>query len=418
MDVSDSVTDSSFTVDVRARRRKLHTEAEQRRRDAIKRGFDSLLELIPPAKTGPTNSHFRMSKATVLNRSISMILKASKIQTQKRLEIETLRKKVQALQILKASYERMSSTTTYTTETHDTMITDQQKLHLFQMFMENLFCSFDSSVSASSLPELSDQIITWLETSCKPEFLHQIMEHLLDPTAHEAYDLQHHQQHLQRPAAQQHQTQNTMYEVHKATECLGQLIPAHQRIPNAYRRPSLKLSNSLEAVHESPFPIPDSLSSDQGVMHLSDRYQQPNCHQPIFNTSFDPHPVYSEPSQQNYVRPHHPSVFPIRHYQPPEDPSLSNTFSNTATIPTTQRHSSPSPSTVATSSVFQRSSVAGSNATARNLVVDSTLPSPQFPPPQLFVSPDGFVPPQIQYASSGGGCMPLPDEPFAKQSPF
>lgn len=36
MDVSDSVTDSSFTVDVRARRRKLHTEAEQRRRDAIK----------------------------------------------------------------------------------------------------------------------------------------------------------------------------------------------------------------------------------------------------------------------------------------------------------------------------------------------------------------------------------------------
>ena len=36
MDVSDSMTDSSSIADVRARRRKLHTEAEQRRRDAIK----------------------------------------------------------------------------------------------------------------------------------------------------------------------------------------------------------------------------------------------------------------------------------------------------------------------------------------------------------------------------------------------
>ena len=36
MDVSDNMTDSSSTADVRARRRKLHTEAEQRRRDAIK----------------------------------------------------------------------------------------------------------------------------------------------------------------------------------------------------------------------------------------------------------------------------------------------------------------------------------------------------------------------------------------------
>lgn len=36
MDVSDSMTDCSSTVDVRARRRRLHTEAEQRRRDAIK----------------------------------------------------------------------------------------------------------------------------------------------------------------------------------------------------------------------------------------------------------------------------------------------------------------------------------------------------------------------------------------------
>ncbi|KAL5111853.1 Max-like protein X [Taenia crassiceps] len=418
MDVSDSVADSSFTADVRARRRKLHTEAEQRRRDAIKRGFDSLLELIPPAKTGPANSHFRMSKAAVLNRSISMILKASKVQTQKRLEIETLRKKVQALQILKASYERMSSATTYAAETHDTVITDQYKLYLFQMFMENLFSSFDSNVSALSLPELSDQIITWLETSCKPESLHQIMERLLDPAVHESYDFPHHQQHLQRTAAQQHQAQNPMYEAHKATECLGQLIPAHQCIPNAYRQSSLKPSNSLEAVHESAFPMPDSLSSDRGVMHLSDRYQQPNCHQPIFSTSLDPHSVYSEPSQQNYVPTQHPSVFPIRHYQPPKDPSLSNTFSNTATVPTTQRHSSPLSSTPAATSVFQRSSAVGSNATARNLVVDSTLPAPQFPPAPLFVSPDGFAPSQIQYTSGGGGCMPLPDEPFTKQSPF
>ncbi|VDM18573.1 unnamed protein product [Hydatigera taeniaeformis] len=413
MDVSDSMTDSTFTVDVRARRRKLHTEAEQRRRDAIKRGFDSLLELIPPTKAGPANSHFRMSKATVLNRSISMILKASRIQTQKRLEIETLRKKVQALQILKASYERMSTTTTYATETHDPIITDQYKLQLFQMFLDSLFTTFDCTVSASSLPELSDQIITWLETNCKPELLHQIMGHLLDSAYHETHNFVY----LQRPAAQQRQPQSTIYEAHKVSECLGQRIPT-QLIPSTYRSPSLKLSNSLEAVHESPFSVSDSIPSDQGVMHPPDQFQQPNRHQSVFSTGFDPHSIYSEPPQQTYVRSQHPSVFPVRRYQPSEDTSLSNTFSNTSTIPTTQRHSSPSPSNAATSSVFQRSPAASTSAIARNLVVDSTLPTPQFPPAPLFVSPNGFVPPHIQYAGSGRSCMPLPNETFAKQSPF
>nr|VZI03751.1 unnamed protein product [Spirometra erinaceieuropaei] len=68
MDASDDMEDMFVTPDVRARRRRLHTEAEQRRRDAIKRGFDNLLELIHPVKADPGSSLIRMSKATILNR--------------------------------------------------------------------------------------------------------------------------------------------------------------------------------------------------------------------------------------------------------------------------------------------------------------------------------------------------------------
>ncbi|BHF59139.1 hypothetical protein SprV_0100209400 [Sparganum proliferum] len=100
MDASDDMEDMFVTPDVRARRRRLHTEAEQRRRDAIKRGFDNLLELIHPVKADPGSSLIRMSKATILNRSISLILRLAKQKSQKRMEIETLQNKVKALQIL------------------------------------------------------------------------------------------------------------------------------------------------------------------------------------------------------------------------------------------------------------------------------------------------------------------------------
>uniref|UniRef100_A0A0V0JCW9 Max-like protein X n=1 Tax=Schistocephalus solidus TaxID=70667 RepID=A0A0V0JCW9_SCHSO len=179
MDASDDMDDMFVTPDVRARRRRLHTEAEQRRRDAIKRGFDNLLELIHPVKADPGSSLIRMSKATILNRSISLILRLAKQKSQKRMEIETLQNKVKALQILNSNYERIALANSYAFDSSNSVVTEPTKIQLFQLFMESLFQSFDSSVSGSEMDQLSRQIITWMEISCKPESLRVIMETLI-----------------------------------------------------------------------------------------------------------------------------------------------------------------------------------------------------------------------------------------------
>ena len=55
------------------RRREAHTIAEQKRRDAIKKGYDVLQELVPICQNNdPTQSH-KLSKATVLQKSIDYI---------------------------------------------------------------------------------------------------------------------------------------------------------------------------------------------------------------------------------------------------------------------------------------------------------------------------------------------------------
>lgn len=70
---------------------------------------------------------------------------------------------------IRRSYERMSSASNYMAENEDTAISEQYKLQLFQMFMESLFQSFDAAVTESTFTGLSDQIVNWLENSCKPE---------------------------------------------------------------------------------------------------------------------------------------------------------------------------------------------------------------------------------------------------------
>lgn len=48
------------------RRREAHTQAEQKRRDAIKRGYDTLQDLVPTCQQNET-SGYKLSKATVID---------------------------------------------------------------------------------------------------------------------------------------------------------------------------------------------------------------------------------------------------------------------------------------------------------------------------------------------------------------
>ena len=54
---------------IKERRREAHTAAEQKRRDAIKKGYDSLQELVPTCQQPDASGH-KVSKAVVLQKSI------------------------------------------------------------------------------------------------------------------------------------------------------------------------------------------------------------------------------------------------------------------------------------------------------------------------------------------------------------
>lgn len=94
------------TVSYKERRREAHTQAEQKRRDAIKKGYDSLQDLLPSNQRSDS-SGYKISKATVLQKSIDYIqymLQHKKRQEEKR---RSLRKDVVGLGIMLSNYEQI-----------------------------------------------------------------------------------------------------------------------------------------------------------------------------------------------------------------------------------------------------------------------------------------------------------------------
>lgn len=64
--------DKNVSLTYKERRREAHTQAEQKRRDAIKKGYDSLQELVPTCQQNDS-SGYKLSKATV-SYSFSLII--------------------------------------------------------------------------------------------------------------------------------------------------------------------------------------------------------------------------------------------------------------------------------------------------------------------------------------------------------
>lgn len=64
-DDSGGENSKNTSLSYKERRREAHTQAEQKRRDAIKRGYDSLQDLVPTCQQNET-SGYKLSKATVI----------------------------------------------------------------------------------------------------------------------------------------------------------------------------------------------------------------------------------------------------------------------------------------------------------------------------------------------------------------
>ena len=73
-DDEDSDGRSHSAMSYKERRREAHTQAEQKRRDAIKKGYEYLQDLVPSINedTSPSASNAKASKAVVLQKAIGI----------------------------------------------------------------------------------------------------------------------------------------------------------------------------------------------------------------------------------------------------------------------------------------------------------------------------------------------------------
>lgn len=159
------------------RRRQAHTQAEQKRRDAIKKGYDDLQTIVP---TCQQQSEFavgaqKISKATTLQKTIDYIHFLHKEKKKQEEEVSLLRKEVMALKIMKTNYEHIVKAHQNHPQQGEDQVSDQVKFNIFQSVMDSLFQSFSSSVSVSSFQELSACVFSWIEEYCKPQMLREFV---------------------------------------------------------------------------------------------------------------------------------------------------------------------------------------------------------------------------------------------------
>jgi len=179
----DDDSDSKNSQSYKERRREAHTAAEQKRRDAIKKGYDSLQELVPQCNQTDQSGH-KVSKAVVLQKSIEYIQYLANQKKKQESELSSLRKEVVALQIMRANYEQLVKAHQRAPQVQEDLVPDENKFQVFQIFMDSLFQSFNQQVSMNNFAELSGCVFSWIEEQCKPGDLQELMFAILRQTVH------------------------------------------------------------------------------------------------------------------------------------------------------------------------------------------------------------------------------------------
>ena len=177
----DEDSDHKSSISYKERRREAHTQAEQKRRDAIKKGYEDLQHLVPTCSQQDSTTSYKLSKATILQRSIDYIQYISQQMGKQEDELQSLRKEVVALQIMKENYEKMVKLHQQSQPGLQTnQISDEVKFGVFQAIFDNLFQTFDASVEVNNFNQLSGCTFNWLEEHCKPQTLQEMVVQILN----------------------------------------------------------------------------------------------------------------------------------------------------------------------------------------------------------------------------------------------
>lgn len=169
-------------------RRRAHTQAEQKRRNAIKKGYDDLQAIVPTCQQQDFSiSSQKLSKAIILQKTIDYIQFLHKEKKKQEEEVSTLRKDVMALKIMKVNYEQIVKAHQDNPSEGKDQVSDQVKFNVFQGIMDSLFESFNASISVTSFQELSACVFSWIEEHCKPHTLRDIVMGVLHQVKSQLY---------------------------------------------------------------------------------------------------------------------------------------------------------------------------------------------------------------------------------------
>ncbi|XP_041087319.1 max-like protein X isoform X4 [Polyodon spathula] len=171
---SDYRHETSYKESYKDRRRQAHSQAEQKRRNAIKKGYDDLQAIVPTCQQQDCSvGSQKISKATVLQKTIDYIQFLHKEKKKQEEDVSTLRKDVMALKIMKINYEQIVKAHQNNPHHGKGQVSDQVKFSIFQNIMDSLFHSFNSTISVTSFQELSACVFSWIEEHCKPQTLRE-----------------------------------------------------------------------------------------------------------------------------------------------------------------------------------------------------------------------------------------------------
>ncbi|XP_077993442.1 max-like protein X [Glandiceps talaboti] len=171
----DDDDDTTNVRNYRDKRRSAHTAAEQKRRDAIKKGYEDLQNIVPTCQQADTVGSQKLSKAAILQRSIDYIKFLGQQKKKQEDDLSALRKEVMALKIMKANYEQIVKAHQNTPASGRNQISDEVKFQVFKAIMDAQFQSFNASISVASFAELSGCVFHWLEECCKPQALRDLV---------------------------------------------------------------------------------------------------------------------------------------------------------------------------------------------------------------------------------------------------
>ena len=131
----------------------------------------------------------QVSKATILQKSIDIILENQQKKEKQDEELAALKREVRALEIMRTNYEQLvkahqarvplgDADTAYN-DIAGAHIPANLKFEVFRQLMDSLFESFNEKVSMQQFQELSAGVFAWLEEQCKPQLLQELLHSIL-----------------------------------------------------------------------------------------------------------------------------------------------------------------------------------------------------------------------------------------------